>query len=268
VRDDDFADDEGNAKEPQRKENQRKENQASNAETGGRDWTEEEDQKIQEMKADSKSWKEIVAAVGANKSQIQRRLKELQRAKQGDSKTGVKDSAKKAHVRNEPSPVVQTEGVGLGLDFGCLFGDEDSGVDGGVSSNDAPFSTLTGFDGYKKKKNKKADKEDKELSDPNDLGEESGGDWYSIHAGGEVEDRVDDVEESNHGDEELNQFGYLVADELWSQQDCDILEDLAYMQKKNKWLQLQAEFYNWTGRMVDGKIIKEKFEADGLHFDY
>jgi len=35
-----------------------------------------------------------------------------------------------------------------------------------------------------------------------------------------------------------------------------------YMEEK--WLQMQAGFFNWTGRMVDAEIIKAKFAEDGL----
>lgn len=48
----------------------------------------------------------------------------------------------------------------------------------------------------------------------------------------------------------------------WTQQDCDCLSLLEARQRALKWLGLQAQFYNVTGKMVSAEVIKDKFEED------
>jgi hypothetical protein len=33
--------------------------------------------------------------------------------------------------------------------------------------------------------------------------------------------------------------------------------------EENKWMHMQAGFYNWGGRMVDASMIEKKFRDDG-----
>ena len=56
----------------------------------------------------------------------------------------------------------------------------------------------------------------------------------------------------------------LIPDQNWSADDCQALEMLVGRYDTNRWLYIQASFYNWTGRMVPGEIIRAKFEQDGL----
>ncbi|KXJ93091.1 hypothetical protein Micbo1qcDRAFT_222786 [Microdochium bolleyi] len=46
----------------------------------------------------------------------------------------------------------------------------------------------------------------------------------------------------------------------WTQQDCDTLSLLEARQRARRWLELQAQFYNATGRMVDAGQIQDKVE--------
>ena len=56
----------------------------------------------------------------------------------------------------------------------------------------------------------------------------------------------------------------LKPNAIWSESDCDLLMFLEARYMEEKWLQMQAGFFNWTGRMVDAEIIKAKFAEDGL----
>lgn len=56
----------------------------------------------------------------------------------------------------------------------------------------------------------------------------------------------------------------LRPDNIWSRDDCEILEELDKRYRENKWLQIQAAFFNWTWRMVEGEIIERKFRGDGF----
>lgn len=51
-------------------------------------------------------------------------------------------------------------------------------------------------------------------------------------------------------------------DILWSEEDCYILETLLHRYEDNKWLHIQAGFYNWTGRMISGEVIRAKVQGD------
>ena len=57
--------------------------------------------------------------------------------------------------------------------------------------------------------------------------------------------------------------GRLQANNIWSTSDCEVLEMLEARYTEHKWLHMQAEFYNWTGRMVTAEMIREKFKKDG-----
>jgi len=55
----------------------------------------------------------------------------------------------------------------------------------------------------------------------------------------------------------------LRPDGVWTEDDCEILEYLKNKYEENKWLHMQAGFYNWTGRMVIAQLIEQKFKDDG-----
>lgn len=55
----------------------------------------------------------------------------------------------------------------------------------------------------------------------------------------------------------------LEPNDIWSEQDCRILEFLESNYNCNKWLYIQAAFFNWTGRMISGELIAHKFYSDG-----
>lgn len=57
--------------------------------------------------------------------------------------------------------------------------------------------------------------------------------------------------------------GRLRPDGIWTQDDCEVLEWLESKYEENKWLHMQAGFYNWTGRMVIAELIQKKFKDDG-----
>lgn len=57
--------------------------------------------------------------------------------------------------------------------------------------------------------------------------------------------------------------GRLKADDNWSREDCEILEMLEARYREQKWLSMQASFYNLTGRMVRADIIERKLSEAG-----
>ncbi|KAI8951321.1 hypothetical protein F4801DRAFT_294248 [Xylaria longipes] len=54
----------------------------------------------------------------------------------------------------------------------------------------------------------------------------------------------------------------LRADRFYSESDCRVLAGLEARYRANKWLYIQADFCNATGRMVQAEILKAKFYED------
>jgi hypothetical protein len=85
--------------------------------------------------------------------------------------------------------------------------------------------------------------------------QESGGSGYS--------NPFDDSHAIGEEEEASKGKGRLKPDAVWTQDDCEVLEWLESKYEENKWLHMQAGFYNWTGRMVIAELIQKKFRDDG-----
>jgi hypothetical protein len=55
----------------------------------------------------------------------------------------------------------------------------------------------------------------------------------------------------------------LQPNDIWSKDDCEVLEYLMAKYSEHKWLHMQAGFFNWTGRMITAEVIERKFRDDG-----
>ncbi|VUC37833.1 unnamed protein product [Clonostachys rosea] len=55
---------------------------------------------------------------------------------------------------------------------------------------------------------------------------------------------------------------YPTADETFSQADCEILASVESQYKRSKWLEMQANFYNVTGRLVPIELIRARCERE------
>jgi hypothetical protein len=85
--------------------------------------------------------------------------------------------------------------------------------------------------------------------------QESGGSGYS--------NPFDDSHAIGEEEEASKGKGRLKPDAVWTRDDCEVLEWLESKYEENKWLHMQAGFYNWTGRMVIAELIQQKFRDDG-----
>lgn len=217
--------------------------------SGFHKWTKQQDEKIKQMKLDNNwSWNEIGKKVGASKKEVQHRFKELQMIDHASRKSSAEYDSE--NTQRDGLGIHDVEAVNTGdLDFTNLFLDDDSGVDGGASGNDAPFSTLTGHEGYKKK-TKKAEKKEKNKQANSPRIKDVGGEWHEIQRG--------------EGFEEQHRAGHLKVDEFWTQDYCDVLEALEARHREDKWLHMQADFFNLTQQHVDASIIAQKFKDDGF----
>ncbi|KAG9244664.1 hypothetical protein BJ878DRAFT_479947 [Calycina marina] len=230
-------------------------------------WTDTQDTKIKEMKADNKVWREIAFEVGASKKDVMARfneIKDLDQDKQAEDSRN-QDGASEATTVVE-APLEDT----VGLDFSDLF--EDFGATDGEAKKDDKKDA--------RKDAKKDDKKDEKKNDQakfaknNDYSKIStescnhhqndGGNGSSIpkigNTGGES-----DSSDCEGGPVDGDDFcPELQPDDSWSPEHCDLLMYLEDRYNNEKWFQIQAGFFNWTGRMVDQSVIKAKFERDGL----
>ncbi|KAI0376653.1 hypothetical protein F5Y04DRAFT_200043 [Hypomontagnella monticulosa] len=51
----------------------------------------------------------------------------------------------------------------------------------------------------------------------------------------------------------------LTPDTFWSERDCRALSAIEAKYQENKWLTIQADFANYTGRMIDVNVLQAKF---------
>jgi hypothetical protein len=200
----------------------------------GGSWTAEQDQKIKEMKSENKSWKEIATVVGASKKALQNRFKELQKEQQEGEKTDSGGNSATAGAEGQGGSDVDAGG----LDFSALFLDADFGVNIGESNHKASVSGDT-EQGKKKKHDAGGKSKENQQNNNND--------------------------QSNYiyeGYQDQQYPGRLKVNKIWSRDDCEILEYLEARYREHKWLHMQANFFNLTGRMVAAEIIQQKFKDD------
>ncbi|CZR59102.1 uncharacterized protein PAC_08994 [Phialocephala subalpina] len=246
----------------------------------GTKWTNDQDEAILTMKSDSKTWNQIASAVGASKSAVQTRHKELQayadeyvtaKAKgedwatqNGDKKDGNK---KKDDKKEEVDPFL-------------------AGLDQVLRSLESNYSTDRVFgntNNSPKKDNKETDKGGGAGKKTKKQG--GGGDFDNQNtpeqsptkasSGGDVNDNNAFTYTSYGGNGGYGfsspvpdfsgpqLYGKLKIDGTWNKDDCDLLEYLYERHESEKWLHMQAQFYNYTGRMVAAEFIEKKFKHDG-----
>ncbi|KAJ9142740.1 hypothetical protein NKR23_g7125 [Pleurostoma richardsiae] len=56
----------------------------------------------------------------------------------------------------------------------------------------------------------------------------------------------------------------LRPDGVFSERDCCVLDAIDARRRVNRWLEVQAAFFNATGRMVDPELLRRKLEEDGM----
>ncbi|KAF8865985.1 hypothetical protein BDZ45DRAFT_668383 [Acephala macrosclerotiorum] len=222
----------------------------------GLTWTEQQDASIIMMKMDKSTWNQIASAVGASKSEVQTRFKELQAfaddyvtakfnaskgnyTKEADKKDGTKKN-------DDGDKVEEIDPFLAGLDEVLHSMDHRSGGD--------MFGSPTLPD-KKDDKGPKADTGDFENHDANAFTYEA--------PGGNEGNRAGDYgfKVPNFSGPQI--YGKLKVDASWGKEDCDLLEYLLERHESEKWLHMQASFYNYTGRMVAAEFIEKKFKGDG-----
>jgi hypothetical protein len=217
------------------------------------------------MKEDNKSWKDIALEVSASKKDVQNRYKELMNGGDGGQN--------KSDEKKDEGGWETTGGSGWGADdggvmgggnmpdFGALFVDEAE--DGGdeQSEGEGQWQKKNSTNGNGGGKNGRGGKKQKQNGNKQQNGNHNqqtngGGSQNSQGGGSSYGNPFDDPPEQTP-------TGKLRPDGVWTEDDCEILEYLKNKYEENKWLHMQAGFYNWTGRMVIAQLIEQKFKDDG-----
>jgi hypothetical protein len=238
-------------------------------------WTAAQDAKITEMKADNKSWKEIALEVGASKTDVLHRFKELKKEGGGDKKA---DDGKEGTAED---PFI----------VGCedLFTTEMSGGNGYGDKNETPRAQeqSKSNNGSKNGHQEKGHKRQNNVVSNWDFTATADGNWIQQPQSPPKQNQKQYTPQNQYQsppNQNQKQYtpqtqyqppnqnyeqGYgqnwrgLRADAIWTLADCECLEQLEQRYRVNKWLHLQADFYNWTGRMVSAELIEQKFREDG-----
>ncbi|KAF5879197.1 uncharacterized protein Bfra_006402 [Botrytis fragariae] len=201
------------------------------------EWTKEQDLKLMAMKKENKTWKEISGELCTGKKEVVARYKALQEQEK------TEDEEKKAEVEEKPKNVEKRKKIKCTAQVDNEDTEEEIYI-----SPDCPYhqpksktSAASAPKQEKKKKRKSYGELDKDRDD-------------------EDEEQEERMQGNGHG----NQQGHLRPDKIWSAEDCETLEYLMEKHRSTQWLQLQAGFFNYTGRMVKAEFIERKFRKDGL----
>jgi hypothetical protein len=226
----------------------------------GGDWTASEDAIVMSMKDGGETWASIGSAIGRGKWEVQRRWKELQAASSAEDVGST------------------TAEVNCGA--GTTDNDADNEMAEAVakmmkSSNHKNSLSKKDYDKPGDKADKKKEKKEKdkgkskgkapaEPSSGNEASAEpssSAGECRWPPSEGELEAQREYIYSHVFGPLYGNEAaGGLSPDGSLSARDCYVLRVLDSKHKVERWLRLQAAFFNATGRMVPVELLQAKLE--------
>lgn len=223
-------------------------------------WCDLYDEMLLTMKNNGTNWVDIAQMFNVSINEVQSRIKTLSKGKKSngpsDSGAGFNSGSAGGSPANEN-----------GMDFGDLFANDNWGGGGdgggggsgwqGNTPNQENTNVGEGNGGGKDKKKSRGKGNPQANKASNNFG---------------TNQRANNPSQSNNNNEPKFQTfhgqqgggGRLKPDNIWSQDDLEILEILEARYVEHKWLRIQADFYNYTGRMIVADVIEQKFRADGL----
>ncbi|RFU33934.1 hypothetical protein B7463_g2412, partial [Scytalidium lignicola] len=188
----------------------------------GREWMKQQDKRILEMKRNNKSWMDIAIAVQRNKHEVRARFKEL--------------IAEEEEKKRKKEAAVNASPLNINLDNDPEFAAFQKLYMIGTDNKDTSKPTCNYCN-----HNHDASTE-RRASFPSPPPFPSSWDQHTWN--------------------QRPATKFLRPNFIWSQEDCETLEMLEEQYVEQKWLQLQAKFFNWTGRMIPAELIQKKFEDD------
>ncbi|TLS29440.1 hypothetical protein PpBr36_01565 [Pyricularia pennisetigena] len=232
----------------------------------GDGWTPSKDALLRSMKDGGEAWSTIASAISMHKNSCKARWKQLsangdgsddkkEPGDQGKDKNDTSDDVGKA-TEAEAAPTAAVEHTTLA---------DNNVVPGDTTANDADneVSTADNNNNKKHKRKKKAklsEKVKKIMKEKNMAKATAGSDagassapsggagrtrvatWLGIHGPYYASVQVPDPAPGNG----------------WTAEDCAVLGTLERKRRVERWLNLQANFYNATGRMVSIELLKDK----------
>ena len=242
-------------KSDEKKSNESKENSYNGGSNNS--WTKGQDNKLKEMKEANKSWKEIAPEVGHHQHECKSRYKELRKADEEKSGSDVAAEGGKGDFDTTGSATGSWNNnwnVGDMPSFGDLFVDAPA-KDSKKQNNDNSRYNQDNQKGSRGQKQK-----GKNIGNDGNGGIADKWSQGKQHWAGEEGWSYKSNEPSQQ-----REFprGRLQHNEIWSKDDCEVLEILEAQYREHKWLHIQAGFFNWTGRMISAELIESKFREDG-----
>ncbi|KAM3081052.1 hypothetical protein ACMFMG_005008 [Clarireedia jacksonii] len=234
-------------------------------------WTEAKDDTLRKMKKENKTWKEIVAELGMSKKNIVARWKELQ--------TFGKDKDKVVGGEGEGNS--NSKGVSEEEKEGDGEKEKEKEGSGNGDRKDAEVM-MSGGDGNGDDKDKEQSQSNEDDDTPTQPLRNSPKLRTCPHSCCTLSPPTSPTSSLSsskpkkqthisfsHSDNQIQDQNKphnprrLQPDHIWSKEDCDTLQYLLDRHSNTQWLQLQAGFYNVTGRMVNAEFIEGKFRRDG-----
>lgn len=216
--DDENKDDAGDAPNADKLHNQ-KEGSEDN-------WTQETDTQLWELKEDGKTWAEIHATMGKSKSGLKDRYKHL---KSIDFK--VSDETNEAEERNNNNNHKQDDAAETAGDF-------EKQAAGAANKESSSSSSA---------KNNKSSTHKPSPAPQYFAGHDAGTNAYIAQYSRNL------LAEANTGRTRIPE-----PDEIFDEDDCILLALADSRRRENRWLNIQADYFNVTGRMVPLEVLKWK----------
>lgn len=236
----------------------------------GDGWTPSKDALLRSMKDGGETWATIASAISMHKNSCKARWKDLSTIGDGGADKEEEKAKEKPDGRgkdmndtkNDGGKATKVEGAPIAAVADATLADNNV-APGNTTASDADNEVSTA-DNNKKQKQKKKPKLPEQVkkimkeknmvkatavSDDGGSSAPSGGagrarvaTWLGVHGPHYASVQVPDPMPGNG----------------WTAEDCAVLGTLERKRRVERWLDLQAGFYNATGRMVSIEVLKDK----------
>lgn len=223
---------------------------------GGGDWTEETDTQLWKLKNDGKTWAEIHAVLGGSKSGVKDRYKHL-KSIDFNAPDDTAEADKHADEVEDDAADPASDGDLMAIASAYLKAQTEQ-----VAKSPSKKSSQTRS---KKSSNKAPAAPSRHAKNTSQALPGSGGE--ASYAGGSASDAGTNayiaqysrnlLAEANAGRTRIPE-----PDEIFDEDDCILLALADSRRRENRWLDIQADYFNVTGRMVPQEVLRWKLGGD------
>lgn len=203
-------------------------------------WTEESDTQLWKLKDEGKTWAEIHEIMGKGKSSLKDRYKHLK-----NINLKIPDQATDAAKPND-NDGKKDEAAAVANDFmarASAFVEKQMEAAAAAANNEPPSA--------KSKKSGKNISPTPPFTSYNSNGFDPGTNAYIAQYSRKL------LAEANAGRRSIPE-----PDEVFDEDDCILLALADSRRRENRWLDIQADYYNVTGRMVPFEVLRWKLGGD------